>query len=196
MTDPLRRPRDQRGFTLLELLVALAVSALISLILFDGVGLATRGLDRLSARAEQVEARRSVEILMRRALGNVIALPIIDGEPGFTGHPTLLSFLSTIADGGAGLYRVELTVDDSAALILSRRVAGRSASKRGNESLLMRDVRHFAIDYFGATWPAVEPCWQHDWEGLATLPLLVRITLDRDGDGEQPAIILRLGNAG
>ena len=185
------------GFTLVEMLVVLALAGLISLLLLQGVGLAARGLTRLSAHAERLDERRGLEMLLRRALGSAAAIPVYDGEPGFVGHPTRLSFLSVVADGGAGLYRITLGLDPThapASVILSRRVAGRSAPP-GGQSVLLGDIRSFAIDYFGAISPDADAAWHRDWEGMTHLPQLVRITLSTAANGEEPAIILRLSDA-
>src|SRR5258708_7890410 len=56
------------GFTLIELVVALALAGVISLLLLQGINLATTGLDRLSRKAEQLAERRRVDTVLRHAL--------------------------------------------------------------------------------------------------------------------------------
>jgi general secretion pathway protein J len=199
MTAPQSRDKQGAGFTLVEMLVALALAGLVSLILLHGIGLAGRGLERLSQRAERLDERRSLDMLMRRALGAAVAIPVFDGEPGFVGQPTSLTFLSTVEDGGPGLYRIKLALDPTRpqpAVTLTRRLAARSASPRSQESVLVRNVRGLTISYFGAASPTAAPGWRQDWTGMADLPQLVRIMLDIADGGEQPPIILRLRNAG
>jgi general secretion pathway protein J len=198
----IQQARDPRGagFTLVEMLVALAVAGLVSLILMHGIGLAGRGLERLSQRAGQLDERRSLDFVMRRALGAVVAIPVLDGKPGFVGQGTSISFLSTVEDGGPGLYRIRLALDATGrqpAVVLTRRLAAPSALPRGDESVLVRSVRGLAISYFGANSPGAAPAWRQDWTGMTDLPLLVRIILDAgDGGEQQPPIVLRLRDAG
>src|SRR5690348_13488672 len=111
MKTPPDRSDPAAGFMLLELLVALALVGMLSLLMLHGVGLAAHGLDRLSHQAERLDERRSLEILMRHALGSAVPIPAFDGEPGFIGHPTSVTFLSVVEDGGPGLYRIKLALD-------------------------------------------------------------------------------------
>ena len=66
MIDPNRNDETPRrlssaGFTLIELVVALALAGVISLLLLQGINLATTALDRLSRKAEQLDERRGVD---------------------------------------------------------------------------------------------------------------------------------------
>ena len=195
------RERDSRaaGFTLVELAVALALAGLVSVILLYGVGVSALGLDRLSRHAEQVDDRRSIEALIRRAFASVAAIPVYEGAPSFVGGPTGVKFLSLGEDGGTGLYRVEITLDITRRdrpLILSRRLANPSGSARPQQSVLLRNVAAFQIAYFGALSPNDDPAWQARWDGLGYPPKLVRITFSgADGQIRAP-IIVRLWNAG
>jgi general secretion pathway protein J len=198
MNDHCHAGRDA-GFTLVEVIVALALAGLVSMIMMHGIGLAAGGLDRLLQHADRLDERRGLEMLMRRSLGTAVAMPVADGEAGFLGHSTSVSFLSVVEDGGPGLYRIKLAFDTThpaGAVMLSRRLAMTSAVPRRDESLLVRRARRFDLAYFGATSPTEKPGWHRDWTGIAYLPQLVRIMLDTDDGREQPPIILRLRNAG
>jgi len=199
VTASLKRENSASGFTLIEMVVALALVGLVSVLMLQGIGFAAGGLDRLSHHAERLDERRSLEMLMRRALAAAEQTAVFDGEAGFVGRPTSVSFLSVIADGGPGLYRFALTYDHSRsppAIILTRHLAGKSALPGDSASVLVRHVRGFAISYYGAPAPTDEPAWHRSWEGIAHLPRLVRIVLD-DGDGaEHPPIVLRLPDDG
>ncbi|HEX6440553.1 MAG TPA: prepilin-type N-terminal cleavage/methylation domain-containing protein [Stellaceae bacterium] len=200
MTRCLRERHSRAaGFTLVELAVALALAGLVSVILLYGVRVSALGLDRLSRYAEQVDDRRSIEALIRRAFASVAAIPVYEGAPSFLGGPTGVKFLSLGEDGGTGLYRVEIALDVTRRdrpLILSRRLANPSGSARPQQSVLLRNVAAFQIAYFGAVSPNDDPAWQARWEGLGYPPKLVRITFSgADGQIRAP-IIVRLWNAG
>ena len=64
--------RRQRAFTLIEVLVALALVGLVSLLMLHGIGFAARGLDRLSHHADRLDERRNLEMLLRRAFASVV----------------------------------------------------------------------------------------------------------------------------
>ena len=198
MSVPRRRAGRAAGFTLVEMLVALAIVGVVSLLMLNGIGLAGQGLNLLSRRAMQLDERRGLEILMRRALAAAIAVPA-DGRPAFVGRPTSVTFLSVIEDGGPGLYRFTLAFDPTGPqprITLVRRLAGSAALPGREESVLVRGVRAFDIAYFGAVSATAEPRWHQHWEGITYLPTLIRIILDTPGSREQPPIVLRLWDAG
>jgi prepilin-type N-terminal cleavage/methylation domain-containing protein len=179
----MKHSKRAAGFTLVELAVALALAGLVSVILLYGVRVSALSLDRLSRHAEQVDDRRSVEALIRRAFGSVAAIPVYEGAASFVGAPSAVKFLSLAEDGGPGLYRVELALDPmrrDRPLILSRRLANPTGSARLQLSVLVGD----------------EPSWQPRWEGLAYPPKLVRITLSGADAQLRPPIVVRLWNAG
>jgi general secretion pathway protein J len=198
VTAARRRCRDD-GFTLVELLVALTLIGLVSVFLFDGIALATKGLDRLSKRADQLNERRGIEMLMRRALADTVFLPVFEDQASFVGEPRSVSFLSVVEDGGPGIYRITLAFNpdrSDRAITLSRRLAGKQSIQRSYESVLIRNVRQFELAYFGAEAAAAEAHWHPRWVGMASPPQLLRIMLDVGDDEHRPPIVLRLRHAG
>ena len=187
------------GFTLVELLIALALTALVSLVLVQQVNLAGQGAARLTERATRADERRGLEMLLRRSLADAVLIPAIDGIPAFAGGPSSLTFLTVVDDAGPGLYSVRLALDQTGpepVVTVSRRLADRSVLPRATDSVLLRGVRTFGISYFGATSPAVAAGWHRHWENVAELPALVRIVY-RTADGSAPPpIVLRLRNGG
>jgi prepilin-type N-terminal cleavage/methylation domain-containing protein len=186
--------RRDGGFTLIEVLVALAASALVTLVLLQGIRLAAAGLDRHTRAAERLDARQNLDALLRRTLGGAAAIPRNAGGV-FVGRANSLEFLALVEDSGPGLYRVGLAVDRGH-LILRRALATPAGDPRAASSILARNLRVFRLAYFGAQAGDASPVWHDSWQQLATLPVLVRVILDADGDPPQPPLVVRLWNAG
>lgn len=189
--------RGQRGFTLVELLIALALAGLVALLLLSATRLAALGADRVAATAERLKTRRALDDLLRRALASAIASPLLPNTPPLVGGPDQIEFLSLAEDSGAGLYRIRLAVERAgggSALVLSRsRAAGAGAPERTTLAAL---IASFAIAYFGAPAAGEAPAWHERWEGTRALPTLVRIAIDL-GDGiARPPLVVRLWTAG
>jgi len=192
------RPRRDAGFTLIEVVVALGLSAFVSLILLHGIRLAASGLDRHTRQAERLDSRQSRADLLRRTLGSAALVPRSAGGE-FIGKPDRVEFLGVAEDSGPGLYRIALTVDRTRPdrpLILRRQLAGSAGDPRGAASIIADRVRDFRLGYFGADSTNADPAWHDRWEAMSMLPLWVRVILDSDGDPPQPAIVVRLWGAG
>jgi general secretion pathway protein J len=193
------REHANAGFTLIELVVALALAGVISLLLLQGISLATTGLDRISRMADQLDERRGVDIVVRRTLASASAAPAPDGEPSFIGTPTRLSFLSLAEDNGPGLVRIEIRLDPAGndrSLLFVRHPAASTSEPYVERSLLVPRIREFRMAYFGADSITAEPAWHDRWEGIAYLPKLVRLIIDRSDGPTRASIVVRLWNAG
>jgi prepilin-type N-terminal cleavage/methylation domain-containing protein len=186
------------GFTLIEVMVALALSALVSLILFHGIRIATVGLDRHTRAAERLDAQQSLDDLLRRTLGSAASIPRTAGGE-FIGKPDGIEFLAIAEDSGAGLYRIDLAVDRARGerpLVLSRRLATPAGDPRTASSIVAARIRDFRLAYFGADAANATPAWHDSWEQLNILPLMVRVILTTEGEPPHPPLVVRLWNAG
>lgn len=191
MTHRARPP----GFTLVEVLVALALVGIVSLLMLEGMRFAALGLGRLSDQAARLDTRRGIETLLRRELGTVFAASLPPAAPALIGGPQSLHFRTLAEDGGAGLYRVDLALEargGDRALVLTRRRVGATGALNVQREVLAPQLRGLRIAYFGRAAPDAPPQWQERWDDERTPPLLVRIVLDT-GDGlARPPLIVRL----
>jgi prepilin-type N-terminal cleavage/methylation domain-containing protein len=176
--------RAQNGFTLVELLIALALAAIVSLLAVSATRFAAMGLERVSMGAQRLETRRNLEALLRRSLEQSLVASSLPNERALDGDSVHVSWLALAEDGGAGLYRDELRLDGQA-LVLTRRPIGAGAEQR---TVLVPRAR-LRLAYFGTAW-------QDTWTGMAALPRLVRVALDLEDGLDRPAIVVRLVAAG
>jgi general secretion pathway protein J len=122
------RARPVAGFTLVELLIALAMVALITLLLFSGLRVGSRAWDGVDAAAERTGALRQANAFLLRTLSQARAMTLVyDGEsvPVFAGDTERLEFVAPLSEhvGIPGLYVLRLESEgsgDGAALVLTR----------------------------------------------------------------------------
>jgi len=123
-----RRAGRWSGFTLVELLIALAMVGLITLLLFSALRTGARAWDAVDLVAERTGALRLARDFLQGALTQVRATTLVfDGAPVsvFAGDGERLEFVTPLSDrvGVPGLYILRLTLEDDGdgrALLLTR----------------------------------------------------------------------------
>ena len=180
--------KTDAGFTLLEMLVALALLALMLAAMPGALRLGVRALS-VAGDLERGAARQAAMDFIEQRL--VQASPIFehraDGRAriAFRGAATSVAFVAPAASGAmGGLYRFELknTIDAVgrngiiATYALYRPGADDPDDKvQRPERLLMPDTA-IAIRYFGAATPRGEAQWNDAWETEENLPELVEVS--------------------
>jgi general secretion pathway protein J len=178
--------RVERGFTLVELLVAMTVLGLISLALFGSLHFGATAWQRSDGQGSSVEQIELAETVLRRALTS--AYPYLSASDPtdphilFHGTDSQISFLAPAPEalGGAGFARftiaavpgengVRLTIE--AALELA--AAGTAAQP---PSVLIKGLDRVNFAYYGTDEPGVPPAWHDGWNDRFSLPGLVRIS--------------------
>ncbi len=111
-------PRGGRGFTLVELLIALAMVSLITVLLFSGLRLGSRSWDAVDASAERTGALRLAHGFLLRTLTQARAASLVyDGAmvPVFGGDAQRLEYAAPLSEhvGVPGIYVLRLQVEGS-----------------------------------------------------------------------------------
>ena len=131
MIEPSRAARaacPAVGFTLIELVIALAMISLITLLLFSGLRLGARAWEGVDAAAERIGAVRLAHDFLERSLTQSRAATLsFDGGiiSAFAGDAQRLEFAAPLSEhvGVPGLYILRLTLEgsgDRRDLVLSR----------------------------------------------------------------------------
>ncbi len=107
---------NQTGFTLLELLIAMALMSLVLVMLYGGLRLGMRSWDAGEQRAESVNEVRLIEDFIRRQLRQSMTVYREDPEQGqavvFEGQADSLTFVAPLLSylGMGGLYVIQFDV--------------------------------------------------------------------------------------
>lgn len=201
-------PRCENGFTLIEVLVALILLALVLALLAEGLRFARATWDA-TARLDELAGSDAAETFLRARLAEALPLyePRKAGTVGllFHGARDALSFVAPAPNGpaGGGLYRYVLEVAPaSGRRVLVVKVAPYLASQGTTDAEgapqqreLIRNITSVEFRYFGRSAIGAEPGWKADWTRTDALPELVEITVARDDSEGGPlslAVELRL----
>jgi type II secretory pathway component PulJ len=178
-----------RGFTLVEVVLALGIAAAVLVIVFGGLRVALAAWSKGEARAARLDHARGVIVLLERALDG--AFPYRFGTPEqpephvlFDGRPDRVTF-ATLAPPFPGAVPIAFT-----AVSLSSEEAGLTLRQQVLPSLLVLDrLAPVLVDRETAAvrfrYLGQEPgAWQEAWDMSReeTIPRAVEITLvGRDG---------------
>lgn len=191
-----------RGFTLVEMLVALSVSAVLISLVYGVVVLAQRSTLAVNDRAAQSEQMRIGWQYIDAAIAR--AQPVNDPDDednpiGFVGDGDRLTFIADQPGylGPGGLTRITLErrdTGDSDALILVREPFDYGTSESGtdaSEAILVDRLDSLQLAYYGTLDDDEEPAWLNRWEGQAFLPGLIEIRVVPSGAPAWPILIGR-----
>jgi len=186
------------GFTLLELVVALTLLALMAAVLFGALGFAGRSWEGGEAKAEASASMRLSEGFLRAQLESMHPMrmrKIVEFPLLFAGSRDELRYAaplpSRISGGGIWYYRLAVASEgERSRLTLERVVPDVDAVAPpefdgADRSILAEDIGELKIGYYGRDVGAaagVSPTWRDSWDDHNRLPLLVRIeVLPRKG---------------
>jgi general secretion pathway protein J len=202
MTSPQAMGPDDRdaGFTLVEVLVALALFSLLAVLLFDNVKFGLQAWRSGSARAESFQRELAAQDVLRRLIGNLY--PIILGEGAaqrridVDGQAESLAFLSDApaVSGGAGRFRFKLFADrkpDRVDLVLQSQpeLAVKPDPER---TLLVSDIDRIELSYAARGSGDANAAWSTSWQDQSEAPGLVRLRVFmRPGDAHHwPELVI------
>jgi general secretion pathway protein J len=200
-------PVAGQGFTLVELLVALTLMALVSVILFGGLRFGVRAWETGGARMEQAHRIEAVQNLLRRQISQARFLPHAsdtDATISFAGDGNSLTFIAPLPAhrGIAGPYLFNLRTGGRAGqsdLTLTwslywPELLTTGASGFEDGTTLLEDVAEIELSYFGAPFPDQPAQWWNAWDLNDGQPQLVRMRVEfPPGDRRRwPDLIVRV----
>jgi general secretion pathway protein J len=178
------------GFSLLEVLGALALLALLLLGVYAGIHTATQSVRAGSAAIDRLDRIRAAQAFLRRELAQAMAQPIGRDARGdalyFSGNAHEMRFVAPLpgylGKHGPQLQTLALVDDGHGAQRLEIRFAappmgGESSPAQGRAEVLLDGVHEGAFAYRGGDAQGRIGDWQADWPDGRLLPALVRITL-------------------
>jgi general secretion pathway protein J len=198
------RGSDARGFTLLELLVALAIVGALLAIAFGGMRVALAAWRQGEDRAEAHQHVRGVALTLARAVGGVHPYRASRGlapEPVllFNGQPTRLEFVTHAPPVShptpIAFTAVVIGFDDGERRGLTiRQRALPNQDPFGRTQLVLTDPRVTALEF---AYLDDNGLWQRAWDGagLRTTPraIKIRVALEENGRRETlPALTIPL----
>jgi general secretion pathway protein J len=194
-----------RGFTLLELMIGLALLGLIMTLIFAGLQLSIRGWDAADASGERANRIRLVQSLLARELAAVYPYRwknTADMNLAFVGAGDSLKFVSSTparaSPGGLNLVEFAFARSPQGVRLLMRRQIP-AREQRDFDRLVDEDgmvlldgLEGASFEFFGSDIPAGKPTWRDRWEDPQRLPRLVRVSLRSKESAAWPDVVVAL----
>lgn len=182
------------GFTLLEMLVSMAIFSLLAGTAYAGLRISARTVEAGELRIAAAEQQRVGVAFVERYLSQ--AQPVATRSAStnnrwqvyFDGSGEQVTFLTEMPThlGYGGLYKMTLAFEgsgDSGRLVVRRELFGADSAQESDRSVftsrtLLGSLSDGGFQYFGIVKDAEEPEWNANWEGEESMPLAVRVSIE------------------
>ena len=190
-------PFSAGGFTLIEVVLALTIFALMGTILYGAFFLGQSAVEKSQGSFERNQKLRSFGDLLGSYIRSMYPYRLSPQDPifYFAGEETQLTFVSShsLAMGGRGMAKIQLSVASTAKgeetirleEIVPVRVDDESEENgQHNTLVLQQGAREFRLAYLNPQ--GEEEKWEETWHGKEqkTLPRAVRVSY-RDDAGKE-----------
>jgi len=178
------------GFTLVELLVVLALTGLLVLSLYQAFRIGSRAADRAKPDTDAATQFALIQDFMDREMAAAVPMPLPSSEAAqavqqaiqFDGEPEAISFvgLPPAFLGLGGFQHLRLRLTEGRIEVSSQPLPRGAAAPEPSAvrpSILMEKVRTITFAYFGAPTPSEPPDWIEHWADRPDLPELIRLRI-------------------
>jgi len=187
-------PRRQAAFTLLELLVSLAIFAILSVIAYQGLQTMLDARARIEAQAARLTELQGLFAILGRDLEQAVGRPVRDGfgdpRPALQGDSTHLELSragrrNPAAFRRSNLQRIAYLMAENQLLRRSCAVLDRAVGSTFQEGVLAGHIQSLEFRYLDQSlqwrgqWPPSTP--QGNRQGI--LPQAIEVTLEVEGWG-------------
>lgn len=200
--------RRARGFTLIEMVVALALLGTMMLLMYSGLTFGLRGWDAADTNGRRTADRRIAENFLRREIGETFPMRFKDSmtlKIAFEGKENRLRFASSrpagISASGLSLVGIEVEAADDVKrtrnLVMRRAMPDDDAKDfapldKAERTVLFEGVDGVVFEYFGSENDFTDPKWEGTWDYAGRVPQLIRIRIRTAGGGSLPEMVMRL----
>jgi general secretion pathway protein J len=183
--------RRSAGFTLIELVIALVLMALMASLLFGSLSMAARTWDGGEEKADNVASMRQAQSFLREQIEAELPLRVKKAAElplMFAGEHDELRYAASlpprVQEGGAYFFRLAVARNgEKSELVLERTIPDPTATQNpeftdAKHSVLADGIAELRISYFGRDANAADvdaPSWRDRWDDPQRLPLLVKI---------------------
>lgn len=197
--------QSEKGFTLIEVLIAMSLLGIMMLLLFGGLRISVRNWNAGEQRIDEISQIAVVQNFFQRHLASALPeqMEISDShkqEFTFKGSAQKLRFASALpasaARQGIQVFTVTLQELESEYAVLvgiePLYPAALGKSWKKEEVVLVNNVSDFSLAYFGANEQEHDPGWHDEWTDTDNLPALVKIEISYENGIYWPPMVIAM----
>lgn len=180
--------RGQVGFTLIEMLLAVALLAMVLALAYGGLRTSIRAAARGEVVIENTSHMRIVHQFLRRQLSQMLPLPYISDEDErvmFEAGPDFIQFVAPMPGylglGGPHVQRIELVPGAEGDDLIYQHGLFRDFAEYGfgdrDPVLLIEGIDSASFSFLFRQAQQEQPEWRTSWDQPEVLPLAVELDL-------------------
>ena len=183
---------NSRGFTLVEVMVSLAIMTMILAIAYSGLSVALNAWDRGGDAIDDLDRRFVVERLLRRQLAMAYPMEFtINGEKRilFRGSSGRVEFIAdySLAAGAGAFQKIDYAVDGGRFLYGETPLFGyEPAETESLPATVLAGFKEISFSFLGQDQQG-NPLWIEEWELGMGVPAAIRVRIDADTFIVRPA---------
>ena len=161
--------KHQEGFTLLELLVAMTILSLVSILLFNGIQIALDNSNQLSKKLKDTEIFEALDRSFRREMTSMIPITIYENKKEkvyFFGKKHSIEYLHP-GKNGPERHTIKANVKGNISFTVG---VLKTVSKEFKTSI-------HSFKFYGKTFNEKETRWHEEWLNQPNTPLLVQLLI-------------------
>ncbi|MDD4913407.1 MAG: prepilin-type N-terminal cleavage/methylation domain-containing protein [Methylococcales bacterium] len=195
--------RRIKGFTLIEMLIAMTLLGILVVLLFSVLRIAAESWNAGESRTVEVNRKAVVYQFFKRHLATIRPVTLAKSDPNngeepqqaFQGYPQRMAFVASLPASSArkGWQIFEIGPDPN---LPSRIMVGLSpyqptANYQADKVVLLDHVKTFSFAYFGSADNATagDSLWQEQWTGMTQLPQLIKVSIQLEDGGFWPDML-------
>ncbi len=191
----MRKPRHPiSGLSQLEVLIALAIMGLITVVLANALSFTGRLLQRTIPLSQQVEHALARDTLRRWAEDMPLSYRAEPGRLAVLGTQNSLTLRTLIHDGtfwGGAVSTVKLAALDGDLRVDVNGTEDQTGTPVERTLILATEVQNLSIQYFGIHDEEPRTGWHREWKVAVGLPDLIKIEWETKDGRPAPPLTLR-----